>query len=433
MKTGFVPSIRTFWRESTGIDGPRPPTMQGPFGNAAPGVFRMADVGIGSRMRVALVRYRYSPHGGAERYVDSLAEGLASAGAEVRILSADWEVSPGRGFSVETISIPHRPSPVRLFLFADRVRAWARANPGWLLFSFERIPGAEVFRAGDGCHAEWLIRKRPLRPRSWRLDYLRPFNLSSMVLEQKTFCSETLRAVIAISQMVKQDILRHFGIPGEIISVVYNGVDLTRFPMEHKAEARDSLRRLLGLAPEETLFLYVGSGFARKGVRTLARAAARVAAKGIPFRLVLVGKGDPGPYLSESGAARGRLLFTGPRKDAEEYFLGADAFVFPTLYEPFGSVCLEAMAAGLPVVTSRFSGASEILSDGESGFVLEDPLDDAALADRMERLCRQDLREKMGVASRKTSESMSREKNVRETLAVLAEAWRRKKEDQSWG
>ena len=389
----------------------------------------MPNMGIGSRMQVALVRYRYSSHGGAELYVDSLAEGLASAGAEVRILSAEWQGSPGRGFSVETIAVPRRPSPVRLFLFADRVRAWARANPGWLLFSFERIPGAEVYRAGDGCHAEWLIRKRPLRPLSWRVDYLRPFNLSSMVLEQRTFRSETLRAIIAISHMVKQDILRHFRVPEENISVVYNGVDLSRFPVERKAEARDSLRRRLGLAPEETLFLYVGSGFARKGVRTLARAAGRVAARGIPFRLVLVGKGDPGPYLSESGPARGRLLFTGPRKEVEEYFLGADAFVFPTLYEPFGSVCLEAMAAGLSVVTTRFSGASEVLRDGESGFVLSDPLDDAALADRMERLCRKDLREKMGAASRVKAESMSREKNVRETLAVLSEAWRRKKED----
>jgi UDP-glucose:(heptosyl)LPS alpha-1,3-glucosyltransferase len=389
----------------------------------------MADMGIGSGMRVALVRYRYSPHGGAERYADSLAEGLASAGAEVRILSAEWQGSPGKGFSVETIAVPRRPSPVRLFLFADRVRAWARANPGWLLFSFERIPGAEVYRAGDGCHAEWLIRKRPLRPLSWRLDYLRPFHLSSLVLEQKTFYSETLRAVIAISQMVKQDILRHFGIPGEIISVVYNGVDLTRFPVERKAEARDSLRRRFGLGPEETVFLYAGSGFARKGVRTLARAAGRVAAKGIPFRLVLVGKGDPGQYFFESGPARGRLLFTGPSMEVEEYFLGADAFVFPTLYEPFGSVCLEAMAACLPVVTTRFSGASEILCDGDTGFVLADPLDDAALADRMERLCRMDLRVKMGAASRKRAESFSREKNIRETLAVLAEVWRRKKED----
>ena len=252
-----------------------------------------------------------------------------------------------------------------------------------------------------------------------------------MVLEQRSFRSETWRAVIAISRMVKQDILRHFGVPAENISVVYNGVELCRFPVERKAGARDSLRHWLGLTPEETLFLYVVSGFARKGARALARAAGRVAARGIPFRLVLVGKGDPGQYLSESGSTHGRLLFIGPRKEDEEYFLGEYAFVFPTLYEPFGSVCLEAMTAGLPVVTTRFSGASDLLSYGESGFVLTDPPDDVALAGRMEWLCRTDLREKMGVASREIAESTSREMNVRETLAVLSEVWRRKKEGET--
>lgn len=378
-------------------------------------------------MRVALVRYRYSSHGGAERYVDALAEGLVSAGAEVRILASEWRGSPGKGFSVETVAVPRRPSSIRLFLFAARIRAWARSNPGWLLFSFERIPGAEVFRAGDGCHAEWLIRKRTLRPWSWMLDYLRPFHLSSLVLERGVYRSGTLRAVIAISEMGKREIVRHFGVSGENISVVYNGVDLSRFPVEGKEQARAALRRRLGLTPEETLFLYVGSGFARKGVRTLVRAARRVAARGIPFRLVLVGKGNPGPYLAEAGPARDRLHFTGPKKGAEEYFLGADAFVFPTLYEPFGSVCLEAMAAGLPVVTTCFSGASEVLRDGESGFVLADPQDAAALADRMVRLCSKDLRESMGAASRNQAESMSRERNVRETLAVLSEVWRERK------
>ncbi|NNG47617.1 MAG: glycosyltransferase family 4 protein, partial [Deltaproteobacteria bacterium] len=211
-------------------------------------------------MQVALVRYRYSSHGGAERYVDALAEGLVSSGAEVRILAADWEGSPGKGFSVETISVPRRPSSIRLFLFAARVRAWARANPGWLLFSFERIPGAEVFRAGDGCHAEWLIRKRPLRPRSWRLDYFRPFNLSSLFLERRVFRSEALRAVIAISAMGKREIIRHFGVAEEAITVVYNGVDLSRFPVDRKGKARDALRRRFGVTGEEPVFLYVGSG-----------------------------------------------------------------------------------------------------------------------------------------------------------------------------
>lgn len=240
------------------------------------------------------------------------------------------------------------------------------------------------------------------------------------------FRSPALRAVIANSERGKEEIVRHYGVPRAKITVVYNGVDLSRFPEERKEEARRILRGRYGLPEEAPVFLYVGSGFARKGVGALVRAAARLAGKGRSFHLIVVGKGNPEPYRKMAGEARDRVIFLGPVREPEGHFLGADAFVFPTVYEPFSSVCLEAMAAGIPVVTTRVNGASEILRDGESGFVLADPLDDAVLADRMERLFPGEFRETMGAAARRQAESMSRERNVRETLAVLSEAWRAK-------
>lgn len=379
------------------------------------------------RMRVALVRYKYSSHGGAERYVDLLAEGLASAGSEVRILCADWEGGSGKGVTVEKIPVPRRPSPVRLLLFASRVRAWSRRNPGWILFSFERIPGAEVFRAGDGIHAEWLLRKRVLRPGSWPLDYLRPLNLAYLYLERAMFASPELRHVIAISNRGRDEIIRNFGVAPERITVVHNGVDVARFPPERKAAARERLRTRFGIQEGETVFLFVGSGFARKGVGTIAAAARVLSERGREgFRVLLVGKGDPAAYVRSAGPASGRLVFTGPVAGADDLFLGADAFVFPTVYEPFGSACIEAMAAGLPVVTTLASGASEILADGVSGFLLYDPLDGAALADRMEVLLDPDTRRRMGAAARIAAESTRQERNVEQTLAVLANVWRRK-------
>jgi UDP-glucose:(heptosyl)LPS alpha-1,3-glucosyltransferase len=381
------------------------------------------------RMRVALVRYKYSSHGGAERYVDLLAEGLASAGAEVRILCASWGGGSAKGLSVEKIPVPRRPSPLRLLLFASRVRAWSRRNPGFILFSFERVPGAEVFRAGDGIHAEWLLRKRVLRPWSWFLDYLRPLNLAYLYLERAMFASPALRYVIAISNWGRDGIVRRFGVPLERITVIHNGVDAARFPPDRKAAARERLRTRFGIPEGETVFLYVGSGFARKGVGTIAAAARLLSDRGRGgFRVVLVGKGNPAPYVRSAGSASGRLVFTGPVAGADDLFLGADAFVFPTVYEPFGSACIEAMAAGLPVVTTFASGASEVLSDGVSGFLLDDPLDGAALADRMEALLDPDTRHRMGAAARNAAESGPQERNVRQTVAVLASVWREKME-----
>ncbi|MGZ8449802.1 MAG: glycosyltransferase family 4 protein, partial [Candidatus Deferrimicrobiaceae bacterium] len=224
-------------------------------------------------MRVAIARYRYSPHGGGERYLDALAERLRETGADLRILSSSWERAEMSGSSWVPLRVPNRPAPVRLFLFARAVRQWARAHPDWLLFSWERLPGTEVYRAGDGCHAEWLARKRSLRPHAAALDRMRPLHRAHLLLERKMFSSEKLLAVIANSSRGKEEIIRHYGVAGEKIVVIHNGVDLSRFPASEKDRARAALRGRFGIPEEETVFLFVGSGFARKGMGALTDAA----------------------------------------------------------------------------------------------------------------------------------------------------------------
>jgi len=378
-------------------------------------------------MKVALVRYRYSPHGGAERYMDTLSTALSGAGAEVRILCASWDGSSAGKVGVERISVLSKPAPLRLILFARAVREWAANHPGWLLFSLERVPGAEVYRAGDGVHAEWLLRKRVLRPGTWPLDCLRPLNLAYLYLERAMFGSPALRLVIANSNRGREEIVRRFGLPWEKIRVVHNGIDIARFPLDRKTDARKRFRMRFGIPDGETVFLFVGSGFARKGVGTIARAARLLAEQGCEaFRVVLVGKGDPSTYVRSAGPASGRLLFTGPVAGADDLFLGADVFVFPTVYEPFSNACLEAAAAGLPVVTTAANGASEVFLEGQSGFLLEDPFDAAVLSDRMRKLLPSDLRTRMGEQARLVAESHPVERNTRETLEVLDRAWREK-------
>ena len=379
-------------------------------------------------MKIALARYRYSPHGGAERYLDGLLASLRAAGIPVCLLCASWEGEGASGVPLVKISVPRKPVPLRLLLFARAVREWGRAHPDWLLFSLERVPGAEVYRAGDGCHAEWLERKRPLRPLAWPLDALRPLNRAYLHLEKGMFASGRLRAVIANSERGREEIVRRFGLPPERIAVVRNGVDASLFPPDRRETAAAALRGRLGIAAEEPVFLFVGSGFARKGLKVLARAAVRLARKGRTFRVVVVGKGDPAPYrrLLRGGGAEGRFVFTGPAAGAVDFYLGCDAFVFPTVYEPFSNACLEAMAAGLPVVTTAVNGAAEVLRDGESGFVLPDPQDDALLASRMDDLLDGELRRRMGEAARRAAGPLTPGRNAAETLAVLSRAWAEK-------
>jgi len=379
-------------------------------------------------MKIALVRYAYSPHGGAERYLDGLLRGISTRGAHVKLLTASWEGGASGTVSMETIHVPGKPVPLRLLLFAKEVRSWSRRHPDWLLFSLDRIPGAEVYRAGDGCHIEWLRRKRALGRVAWPLEWVRPLNRTYLALERAMFRSPRLRAVIANSERGKEDIVRHYSVPAEKIAVVYNGVDTSAFPPDCRPVAGRALRERFGIRDDETVFLFVGSGFARKGVGTLVDATVRLARRREGFRVIVVGKGNAGSYLraADHGGAGGRINFPGPVAGAREFFLGADAFVFPTLYEPFSNACLEAMAAGLPVITTAANGVSEVLRDGESGYVLEDPLNAEVLAERMELLLTRDRRAAMGAAARRSAETVTPERNVSETLAVLSRAWAEK-------
>ena len=380
-------------------------------------------------MRIALARYRYSPHGGAERYLDSLGERLGKAGADVRILSSSWEGAEKTVSSWERIRVPEWPASLRPSRFAVAVNRWARAHPEWLLFSFERLPGAEVVRAGDGCHAEWLSRKQALKaPYAAALDRLRILNRTHIRLERQMFRSKRLLAVIANSARGKEEIVRHYKVPADIISVVHNGVDLSRFPAGMRESARAKLRGRFGISGDETVFLFVGSGFARKGVGALTDAAIAMARAGKRIRILVVGKGNPRPYMNRAAAsgAGSALLFLGPVSGAEEFYLGSDAFVFPTVYEPFSNACLEAMAAGLPVVTTGTNGVTEIFRDGDAGFVLADPFDVPALAGRMEELLDPALRMRMGTAAREAAGRVPLEKKVGEILGVLSRAWEKK-------
>jgi UDP-glucose:(heptosyl)LPS alpha-1,3-glucosyltransferase len=326
---------------------------------------------------------------------------------------------------VETVRVPAKPVPLRVLLFARAVRRWGQEIPGWLLVSLERVPGVQVYRAGDGCHAEWLSRKGKIRPVARAFDRFRPLNRAYFFLERSMFTSDRLSAVIANSRGGKEEIICYYGVPGEKIAVIHNGVDVSEFPTDRREAAGRALRDRYNIPERDTVFLFVGSGFARKGVGVLVDAAVRLTRAGAPFRLIVIGKGDAERYLRKvrEGGVEERIRFLGPVPGAREYFLGADAVGFPTIYEPFSNACLEAMAAGLPIVTTTVYGVSECLRDGESGYLLEDPMDAALLAGRMGALLSEPLRRGMGEAARWAAEACSQDRNVRETAALLVKAW----------
>ena len=201
------------------------------------------------------------------------------------------------------------------------------------------------------------------------------------------FASPALKAVICISQMVRDDIRRHFGLPDDRLHVIYNAVDPQEFSPAVRAQ-RAATRSELGLADDHVAFLLVGSGYARKGVAD-GHPRARTAARPRTPRHRRQGQGACALPASRATRRRGgpRRSSPGRTTDPRPFLGAADAFVLPTLYDPLSNAVLEALACGLPVVTSTRCGAGELVVAHDAGWTC-DAADDAAFAERMQRAAR---------------------------------------------
>ena len=323
-------------------------------------------------MKIALIRRRYSPHGGAEKYVDRLAQKLLALGHEVHLFGAEWPQRPG--LVLHPLPLFRGPGLIKLLHFNRKVEKAVDRKAFEVVQSFEKTACQDIYRAGEGCHREWLRQRGKYEPFHKRMGAaVNPFHWLTLALERRLFERSDTRFFIANSQRGRQEILTHYRTAPEKIKVIYNAVEL---PSESAAPA-GAVRR----EGEERILLFVGSGFRRKGLYFLIGALPAVL-KECKVHLIVVGEGDQGKaarLAARLGVSR-RVSFIGPVKDPGPYYQEADVFVLPSLYEPFSNACLEAMSRGLPVVTTEMNGASEALRAGENGVVVRDPADLNGLA-----------------------------------------------------
>lgn len=333
--------------------------------------------------RIALVRSRYDPAGGAERFVQQAIAALKSAGVSLTIITRHW---PGDDGSAIVLDPFHVGSLWRDAGFARAVCREIARKRFDLVQSHERIACCDVYRAGDGVHAQWLEERARVQGPLGRLaTRLSPHHRYVLAAERALFTSPRLRAVICNSEMVREEIAARFGTPRERLELIRNAVDAEAFHPGLRAELRDAVRQQLGVPRQARVLLHVGSGFERKGVDAMLRSVAR--AKDSPWALVVGRDKRAAGYVALArrlGLAE-RVRFVGAVSDVRPYYAAADGFVLATLYDPQPNAVLEAMACGLPVVTTRKCGAAELIEDGESGFI-RDALDIAGMAEAIERL-----------------------------------------------
>jgi UDP-glucose:(heptosyl)LPS alpha-1,3-glucosyltransferase len=358
-------------------------------------------------MKIGVIRQRYTPIGGAERYLDGVIRELVARGHDVHVFANSWR-GDSDGFTFHRVPMVRVSSFLKVLSFALSARKVVRQARCDLVFSLERTLEQDVYRAGDGCHREWLRRRAqfvsPLKRLNIRLN---PLHQTLMRIERRTFSPRCTGRIIANSRRGKREIVELYGYPAEGIEVIHNGVDTRRFTPRK------------GTVPGNGVtLLFVGTGWERKGLGFAVRSLAALPAH---VRLRVAGKGNVGEYrsLAETVGVAQRVEFIGTGEDIVGVYQNADLLVHPAIYEPFANVCLEALACGLPVITSAANGASEVIEPGENGAVVERPERIESLAAAIAPFLDRERRAKASRAARGTAEAHGLEAHITETLRVL--------------
>ncbi|MEW6332565.1 MAG: glycosyltransferase family 4 protein [Pseudomonadota bacterium] len=369
-------------------------------------------------LSLAVVRQRFARDGGAERFVARMLEALKGQDVRITLITRQWEKAEGA--DVVIVNPFYIGRLWRDWSFARAVCRELRQRSFDLVQSHERIACCDIYRAGDGVHREWLRQLARVRGFFGRLGLaLNPYHCYTKRAEKKMFTSRRLRAVICNSKMVRDEIRSCFDVPESKLHVIYNGVDRNDFHPGVR-QYRDATRQQHGIPDAATVYLFVGSGFERKGVAALLRALTRLPEQAY---LLVVGRDRKLKHYmrlaQELGLDR-RVIFAGRQADVLPYYGAADALVLPTLYDPFPNVIPEAMACGLPVIVSTKSGAAELIKQGVDGLVC-DALDVDALAGHMRRLLAPEERNVLAAAAR----TKSRQFEIKDMSGRFQDLYRR--------
>jgi UDP-glucose:(heptosyl)LPS alpha-1,3-glucosyltransferase len=236
-------------------------------------------------------------------------------------------------------------------------------------------------------------------------------------LERWALCQSRTRRVIAISDRVRADVATYFG-RTEGVRRVYHGVDLETFHPRNRDRYQAEIRASLNIAPSTCLALFVG--YLPKGAAVAIKAAARV--PGVHLVLVSGSDARADQAVAEAEGVADRVTFVPFTRSIERFFAAADVLVFPTIWDAYGMVISEAMASGLPIITSKSAGAAELITHGQDGWLTDDPWDVAAVTAGLQELAADGVRRQaIGAAARKTIEAYSWDVAAQRTMDVYRE------------
>ena len=387
-------------------------------------------------MKIALNIYKYLPtKGGGEGYLANFADQLAERGHEVHIFASEWENNNSRLY-YHSIPVIRYPKFLKDVSFA--INSWRRMSGRSfdIVHVVGRALGMNVFNPHCGVEKAWL--KQDILSASCSFyrflkHITRFFSLRQnfiLWLDRKQYTSKGVSRIIAISDMIKNDIIKHYNIDQQKIKVVYNCVDLQRFTPDNRNKYRKVIREKLSLG-EEFVILYISNNFRLKGLFTLIKALGELKKSRSDFKALIIGRGRNSSYrkIAKRLNCLENLMFLGHVKDIETYYAASDIYVHPTFYDSCSLVVTESLASGLPVITTRYDGASGVIDNGIEGFVMENPMDYEALAKKISLFFDDEFREKASIAAREKAEKYPAEKNCEEIIEIYNEVVAESNED----
>jgi len=344
---------------------------------------------------IALVSRMVHREGGIQSVVWELAKRFAVQGHHVYLFTNSCSELPHPSVVVHKVPMLLGRS------FRKAQSPWIKACQIWSFawisrfivhrrnFDIVHVHGDSLARAdvrtAHSCHKAWikfdLSRNSSLRNKFRKR--FNPLHAILLLIEYYDYAMSGARQVISVSMSVKRQLMDNYAIDSAKVSVVPAGVECARFAAPIGFDVA-RFREQIGVANGSSVLVFVGWEFGRKGLSTILDAMSRVTSDSLI--LLVVGGGQERSFArqAEDLGIGDRVHFVGAQSDIPPFLWASDIFVFPTRYEPFGIVIAEAMAAGLPVITSRCAGAAEWIQDGTEGLLLNDPFDARELAQALD-------------------------------------------------
>lgn len=373
-------------------------------------------------MHIALVKRRYSlRHGGSERYGVNLARRLQATGHTVTLIGESIDDELRDEVEFVPVRVSRLTSSTRNRSFAENCERAARGRRFDVVYGLGRSFGLDAVRVTERLQSHW-VNVYYRHPFNRLLQSLNPRHRTLIDLERTIYHAPHVRRIVAQSQLDRRLLVQYYGVPEEKIRIVYNGVDTDVFHPGIRREA-DEVRAELGIPCDVPLLVFASMDFEGKGLRSILAALARTPHR--EARLLVLGTGPIARFqrIARDLGVERRVIFAGRRNAIQRYYGAGDLFLLPTAYEPFPNVNLEAMACGLPVLTTTTSGGAEIVSPGRNGYLISNVHAVDELIESLDAHLALSAAERRAMAEAcwETARTMTIERNVQQTLEVFEE------------